>query len=105
LLSERIEIMIKKADILERLGSLVGKELTSTNLHEAVFCEEKHKKILRRFYVGTHTYIQYKIINEETLSAVDITISGSPNTFRVGLEELDGQWIINSDPRINYSYI
>jgi hypothetical protein len=99
------KVMINKADILERLGSLLGKELTSTNLHEAVFCEEKHKKILRRYHVGTHTYIQYKIINEQTLSAVDITISGSPNTYILGLEKRDEQWIINSEPRINYSYI
>ena len=98
--------MIKKADILERLGSLDSKELTSINLHEAMFCEEKHKKILRRFHIGTHTYIQYKIHNnEKNLSVADITISGSPNTYRLGLKEIDGQLIINSEPRINFSYI
>jgi hypothetical protein len=98
--------MIKKADIIERLGSLIGKELTSENLHEALFCEEKHKKILRRFHVGTHTYIEYKIHQDEgSQTYVDITISGSSNTYRLGLEEKDGQLLINSEPRINYSYI
>ncbi|WP_322447943.1 hypothetical protein [Robertmurraya mangrovi] len=100
--------MISKADVIERLGSMIGKELTSQNLHEALFCEAKHKKILRRFSFGTHTYVQYKVqIDKDTQkpAAVDITIPGNPNTFRVGLVEENGQLIINSEPRINFSYL
>ncbi|WP_318504014.1 hypothetical protein [Bacillus sp. T3] len=100
--------MIKKSDVIERLNSLIGKELTSQNLHEALFCEEKHKKILRRYNAGTYTYVQYKIHTDKTSDTqpcVDITIPGNPNTFRVGLEERDGQLIVQSEARINYSYI
>lgn len=97
--------MISKADVIERLRTLIGKELTSTNLHEALFCEVKHQKILRRYYVGTHTYVTYKIQSNEIPPFVDITIPGNPNTFRVGLEEKDGQLIIVSEPRINFSYL
>ena len=73
-----------------------------------VFCEEKHKKIRRRFDVGTHTYIQYQIKRQEQLdmqSFADISISGNPNTFRVGVEEKDGKVIINSVSRISYTYL
>ena len=100
--------MIKNADIKERLDLLIGKELTSENLHVAVFCEEKHEKIRRRFNVGTHTYIQYQIKRQEQLDIqtfADIFISGNPNTFRVGVEEKDGQVIINSESRISYTYL
>lgn len=100
--------MIKNADVKERLGFLIGKELTSENLHEAVFCEEKHKKIKRRFNVGTHTYIQYKMNIHHQLdlpSYADISISGNPNTFRVDIEEKNGQVIINSESRISYTYL
>jgi len=98
--------MIKNADIKERLDLLIGQELTSKNLHVAIFCEEKHEKIRRRFDVGTHTYIQYQIKRQEQLdmqSFADISISGNPNTFRVGVEEEDGQVIINSVSRISYT--
>ena len=96
--------MIKNADIKERLDLLIGKELNSENLHVAVFCEEKHKKMLRRFDVGTHNYIQYQIKEQEQLdmqSFANISISGNPNTFRVGVEEKDGKVIINSESRIS----
>lgn len=100
--------MIKKADVLERLTTLIGKELTSENLHEAIFCEEKHRKIIRRFHNGTHTYIQYKIMTDKhtdhTMFA-DITIPGNPNTFRLRLEEQNGKVIVLSEPRINFSYL
>ena len=100
--------MIKNADIKERLDLLIDKELTSEILHVAVFCEEKHEKIRRRFNVGTHTYIQYQIKRQEQLDIqtfADIFISGNPNTFRVGVEEKDGQVIINSESRISYTYL
>jgi len=98
--------MISKADVIERLRSLLGKELTSVNLHEAIFCEAKHQKILRRFHVGTHTYVEFKLDkNNDTPEFVDITIPGNPNTFRLGLEEKDGQLVIVSEPRINFSYL
>lgn len=100
--------MIKNADIIERLGLLIDKELTSESLHVGLFCEEKHKKIRRRYCAGTHTYIQYKIKVQkqpELKSFVDISISGNPNTFRINVEEKDGQIIINSEPRISYTYL
>jgi hypothetical protein len=100
--------MIKNSDIKERLDLLIGKELNSENLHAAVFCEEKHNKIRRRFDVGTHTYIQFQIKGQEQLdiqSFANITISGNPNTFRVGIEEKDGKVIINSESRISYAYL
>lgn len=98
--------MIKKADILERLKSLIGNELTSQNLHEAVFCEEKHKKIRRRFHAGTHTYLQYKINisnDSDMRSFVDITIPGNPYTYRMAVEEKEGQIIMNSEARIAFT--
>ncbi|MGP7817422.1 hypothetical protein [Niallia sp. 01092] len=100
--------MIKKADILERLKSLIGNELTSQNLHEAVFCEEKHTKIRRRFHAGTRTYLYYKthIPNDpDVQSFADITILGNPYTYRIGIEEKEGQIIINSEARISFTYI
>lgn len=100
--------MITKADVLKRLGTLMGKELNSQNLHEALFCEEKHKKILVRFSLGKHTYVQYKIKideNSETPPYADIMVLGNPNTFRMGLEEKNGQMIVNTEPRINFSYL
>ena len=100
--------MIRKADVLERLATLMGKELTSENLHEAIYCEEKHKKILRRFHKGTHTYIKYKIRidqNQELPPVADILVPGNPNTFRIGLEEKDGAMIVSTEARINFSYL
>jgi hypothetical protein len=98
--------MISKADVIERLRSLIGKELTNENLHEAIFCEAKHQKILRRFHVGTHTYVEIKLDkNNDTPDFVDITIPGNPNTFRLGLKEEEGKYIISTEPRINFSYL
>ncbi|WP_096200419.1 hypothetical protein [Bacillus sp. FJAT-45350] len=100
--------MIRKADVLDRLNPLIGKELTSKNLHEALFCEEKHKKVLRRFNFGTHTYLQYNTVTTENDSVptfVDITISGNPNTFRMGLIEKEGKLLIDTEPKIDYSYL
>lgn len=100
--------MIKNSDIKERLDLLIGKELNNENLHVAVFCEEKHNKIRRRFDVGTHTYIQFQIKEQDQLdkqSFAYINISGNPNTFKVGVEDKDGQVIINSEARISYTYL
>lgn len=98
--------MIKKTDVIERLNSLIGQELNSQALHEALFCEEKHKKILRRYHAGTYTYVQYKIhIDSDETAYVDITIPGNPNRFRVKLEEREGQMIMQSEARINYVYL
>ena len=98
--------MIKKSDVIERLNSLIGQELTSRNLHEALYCEEKHTKILRRYNAGTYTYVQYKIHTGSDMPPyVDINIPGNPNTFRVRLEERDGRLIIQSEARINFSYL
>ncbi|RSK25598.1 hypothetical protein EJF36_01000 [Bacillus sp. HMF5848] len=101
--------MIKNADVIERLSSLIGKELTSETLHETLFCENKHFKIRRRFHVGTHSYIQYKIKEQQqqtdTQLVADILISGNPNTFRVGVDEKNGQLFINSEPRVSYTYL
>ncbi|WP_442599831.1 hypothetical protein [Neobacillus sp. D3-1R] len=100
--------MINNPDIIERLGLLIGKELTDKSLHETIFCEAKHKNILRRFGLGKRTYIQSKLIiqdNPDSPSFADISILGNPNTFRVGIEEKEGKIIINSDPRISYTYL
>ena len=66
--------MIKNADIKERLDLLIGQELNSENLHVAIFCEEKHKKMRRRFDVGTHTYIQYQIKSKNSLTCNHLPI-------------------------------
>lgn len=95
--------MIRNAEVLERLRTLQGRELTSENLHNAIFCEDKHKKILRRFNVGTHTYIQYKVKTQEIpepKTFVDISIPGNPKLFRVEIEEKNGQVIFISEPRM-----
>ncbi|MFV8829601.1 hypothetical protein [Alkalihalobacterium sp. APHAB7] len=100
--------MIKKSDIHERLASLIGQELTNENLHEALFCEEKHQKIRRRVRNGTHAYLKYRIRTAQNHNAqpvVDITISGTPNIYRLALEEKDGKLIIQSEPRINFSVL
>lgn len=97
--------MIRNPDVVERLGSLIGKELTMESLHETLFCEDKHQKIRRRYNVGTHTYIQYKIKSQNEQTFVDILISGNPNTFRMGIEETDGKLLLNSEPRVSYSYL
>lgn len=98
--------MIRKTDVIERLNSLIGQELTSDRLHEAIFCEEKHQKILRRYHTGKYTYVQFKIhTNNDGQSFVDIIIPGNPNTFRVDAAEMDGKMIIQSEARINYSYL
>ncbi|MBD8068683.1 hypothetical protein [Bacillus sp. PS06] len=100
--------MISKADVIERLSTLIGEELTSEKLHEGLFCEDKHQKIRRRFHFGTHTYVTYTIhleSDQENASFAAITIPGNPNSFRVGLKEVDGKLLINSAPRINYSYL
>jgi hypothetical protein len=100
--------MIKNADITERLQKLIGKELSSVNLHEAIFCEDKHQKMMSRYHKGKYTYLEYKIksIENSTEPAfVDITIIGNPNTFRMGIVEREGQIFLNSDARISYSYL
>ncbi|MDG5787047.1 hypothetical protein QA612_06045 [Evansella sp. AB-P1] len=100
--------MISKADVLERLNTLVGKELTATNLHKALFSEEKDLKKLRRFELGKQSYVQFKIHKESngtTGTFAKITVLGNPNTFRLELEEKDGQMIIHSKPKINFSYL
>ncbi|GAE35971.1 hypothetical protein [Halalkalibacter akibai] len=100
--------MINKADVLERLKTLVGKELSSRNLHEALFCEKNDSKRLRRFNAGTHTYVDFKIYSakgsEETTYAL-IKIPGNPNTFKMDLTEKEGNILIQSEPKINYSYL
>jgi hypothetical protein len=101
--------MISNADVIERLGGLLGKELTTQNLHEAIFCEAKHQKLLRRFTLGKYNYIEYQVKNEVQPNGhfvADILISGNPNTFRVGIQALNnGTSIITSEPRVSYSYL
>jgi hypothetical protein len=100
--------MINKADILDRLRALVGKELTIQNLHKALFCEDKDWKRLRRFNSGTHTYLEYKVhidSNSNKPPFTVIKVLGNPNTFRMDLEEKEDKIIICSEPKINYSYI
>jgi hypothetical protein len=101
--------MINNADIIERLKLLIGQELTSHTLHEALFTEEKHKKILRRFNSGKYNYIEYKVKIIEQVDSkyvADITLLGNPNTFRIGIiQDSDLKYIIDSDPRISYSYL
>jgi hypothetical protein len=101
--------MIQNADIIERLRLLIGQELTNHTLHEALFTEEKHKKILTRFNNGKYNYIKYTVKNEEQDDGkfvADITLLGNPNTFRIGImQDIDGKFIINSDPRISYNYL
>jgi hypothetical protein len=100
--------MINNADIIERLRLLIGQELTNQKLHEALFCEEKHKKILRRFNTGKFNYIEFTVKKQDQLSVqyiADIALLGNPNTFRIGVNDLDGKSIISSEPRISYSYL
>jgi hypothetical protein len=100
--------VINNADIIDRLRLVIGQELNRQQLHEALFCEEKHKKILRRFNSGKYNYIEYKVKKQEhpNISYVaDITLLGNPNTFRIGIQDLDGRYIIHSEPRISYSYL
>lgn len=101
--------MINNSDTIERLRSMIGQELTSHTLHEALFTEEKHKKILRRFNSGKYNYIEYTVkIQEQAESTyvADITLLGNPNTFRIGIiQDSDRKFIIYSDPRISYSYV
>jgi hypothetical protein len=100
--------MINNADIIERLRLLIGQELTKSTLHKALFSEEKHKKILRRFHCGKYNYIEYKVkIHEQSENKyiADVTLLGNPNTFRMGLKEIDGKLFIHSESRISYSYL
>ncbi|UII56808.1 hypothetical protein LS684_04905 [Cytobacillus spongiae] len=97
--------MISNADVIERLGTLLQKELSSEALHEVLFCEGKHKKVLQRFYLGKQSYVQYKVIDSSAKLFVDISILGNPNTFRMGIEEINGQHIFQSEPRVSYSYL
>ena len=99
--------LIKEADTLDRLKTLIGKELTKENLHTAIFCEAKHQKNLRRFYVGTHTYIEYKLHVNETSgpSFANINILGNPYTYQVEVESIDGKYIIQTEARISFSYL
>lgn len=101
--------MISNADVVERLRSLIGQELSSNILHETIFCEAKHQKVLRRFHLGKYTYLEYKIKEQDGIdtpsSFVDISITGNPNTFRMGVENKDGKLIITSEPRVSYVYI
>jgi hypothetical protein len=101
--------MISNADIIERLRLLIGQELTNNTLHEALFTEEKHKKILRRLNSGKYNYIEYTVKNQEQANGkfvADITILGNPNTFRIGIvQDFDGKFFVNSDPRISYKYL
>jgi hypothetical protein len=100
--------MISNADVIERLGGLLERELTIESLHEAIFCEPKHQKLLRRFALGKYVYIEYKIKNEvqpNSHTVADIEIVGNPNTFRVGIESRDGTIMVTSEPRVSYSYL
>jgi hypothetical protein len=100
--------VINNADIIDRLGLVIGQELSCHTLHEALFCEKKHKKILRRFNSGKYHYIEYKVKIQEqpTIGHVaDISLLGNPNTFRIGIHNIDGKFIITSEPRISYSYL
>jgi hypothetical protein len=100
--------MIKNADVTERLHKLIGKELTCRNLHEALFCELKHEKIMRRYHKGKYTYLNFKVKSKEDLATptfVDINITGNPNTFQMDIVEKDGQYYLNSEARISYTYL
>jgi hypothetical protein len=100
--------MIKNADVVERLGLLIGMELTNDYLHEVLFCEGKHKKIRVRFNLGKQIYTQFKVSPKketEVSSYADISILGNPNTFRIGVEEIDGKVIVNSAARVSYTYL
>jgi hypothetical protein len=100
--------MIHNADIIERLKPLIGQVLTSQTLHEALFCEEKHKKIMRRFSSGKYEYIEYEVKFQDQPNSglvADITLLGNPNTFRIGVQDINGKFIIHSEPRISYTYI
>ncbi|MDQ0254807.1 hypothetical protein J2S74_002186 [Evansella vedderi] len=99
--------MIKKADVLSRLRTLIGKELTEENLHEALYCEPKHEGILRRFRKGTQTYVTYKLIVSDDMnvpSYATITVPGNPHSFHLDLKKENGKFIIQTDPKINYTY-
>lgn len=99
--------MIKKADILERLTTLMEKELTSENLHKALFCEEKDKKKIKRFQQGKQSYVQFKIrkVEEQNTHYGDITVMGNPNIFTIELDEKGGKMLVHSEPKLKYSYL
>ena len=98
--------MIQNADVIERLGTLIGREITDENLHEALFCEKKHQKVLVRFQLGKHSYVHFKTpLEKSNATYADIKISGNPNTFRVRIEQENDQWIVHSEARVSYEYI
>jgi hypothetical protein len=100
--------MINNADVIERLRLAIGKELTSQTLHETLFCEKKHQKILQRFYIGKYNYIEYQVKQPDHSSdhyVADISLKGNPNTFRIGIKEIDGIFMIESEPRISFNYL
>lgn len=100
--------MIKKGDILDRLKTLIGTELTNENLHLAVFSEAKHQKNLRRFHVGTHSYLKYTVHSHEesnNQAIADIIVLGNPYTYQVGVEVIEGKYIIRTEARISFLYI
>ena len=79
--------------------------MTDNNLHEALFCEKKHKKLLVRFELGKHSYVDFNIVQDrDEQTYADIIISGDPNTFRVPIEKKDSKWFIQPEARINYEY-
>lgn len=100
--------MIKNSDVTERLRKLIGSELSCRNLHEALFCELKHEKIMRRYNKGKYTYLNFKVKSSEDLatpSVVNINIIGNPNTFQMDIVEKEGLYYLNSEARISYTYL
>ena len=100
--------MIQNGDIQDRLNGLIGKELTDEQLHEALFCEKKHKKLLVRFQLGKQSYVKFKtrfLNNPEMTPHADIHVLGNPNKFSVKVEQKDGKVIVISEARVNYNYL
>ena len=100
--------MIQNGDIQERLKDLIGKELSDEQLHQALFCEKKHKKLLVRFELGKQSYVKFRarfLDNPAMPSYADIHVMGNPNKFSVKIAKVDEKIVVTSDARINYNYL
>ncbi|WP_096153927.1 MULTISPECIES: hypothetical protein [Bacillus] len=100
--------MIQNGDITERLNGLIGKELTDEHLHEALFCEKKHKKLLVRFQLGKQSYVKFRtrfLDHLEMTPHAEIHVLGNPNKFSVKVERKNDKVFIISEARVNYNYL
>jgi hypothetical protein len=86
--------MIKTSTALELLTHLLGEELTSTNLHEALLVEPEHKKALQRFWDKKAAYVTFSVHEFDAQKWASISISGSPDLIRLRLNEIGHKLIV-----------